>query len=456
MDSLQRLETLGIRIPEICLPREGIDLTKWAVIACDQFTQDAQYWEAAKQIAGAAPSALNLILPEIYLGEKDLEQRIAAIRQEMAAYIASGILAAPKQGAIYVERETPFHPRRRGLLLAVDLERYDWKPDSRLLLRATEDTVPERLPPRMAIRRDAPLEIPHILLLIDDRDDSLLPAIADAACAKPPLYQTTLMLNGGSISGWGVDGESQWGQLAQGLETLARQAQERYCADAGESPFLFAVGDGNHSLAAAKAVWEEYKACHPLEANLERHPARWALAELVNLYDPGLAFEPIHRILFGPQAQELLECFSRPNSGGLPGFSYRRVDSAAELSRLVNSQGQQRSGIGLIAGGDHILMETTMRDLPVSLLQPPLDALIQRNPEYEIDYIHGEEELLRLTGPSQRCLGLLLPPVAKEGLFETVAHSGPLPRKSFSMGAGIEKRYYLECRRLFGSEKSLD
>ncbi|GHV88977.1 hypothetical protein AGMMS50267_13370 [Spirochaetia bacterium] len=474
MNIHERLAALGVAVPDVLLPGPLTALEKWAVIACDQFTQDRAFWSQAEQAVGTAPSALRLIFPEVYLEDGGRPERIAAIHRAMKNYLADGVFAPPRRCCVYIERATPCHPLRRGLVIAVDLERYDWSPGAKPLIRATEGTVRERIPPRMEIRRDAPLESPHILLLIDDETDSLLPALGRRAQA--PLYKTDLSPNAGSVSGWALDAEADWELLACGLEDLARRAERRYGESGGE-PFLFAMGDGNHSLATAKAVWEEYKTAHAGEQGLENHPARWALVELENLYDPGIAFEPIHRIVFGVGLDEILEVLS-----ALPGFSAVPIGvppvgdtqraahgdtggDSTELSRMVGDAQAAKNRLGLIAGTTAILVESDAPGLATGYLQPLLDAFVRKRQDRRnggvqtaIDYIHGEEELFRLAAAdgavspdgSGPAVGILLPPIRKGGLFETVARSGALPRKSFSMGGACEKRFYLECRKLFG------
>jgi hypothetical protein len=444
MDTVEaRLADLGAAIPDILLPRAGVDLSKWAVIACDQFTQDPSYWEAVTKTVGESPSTLNLIYPELYLAENRREERIRAIHRSMEAYLGDGALSEqPFRGCVYVERFSPYHQCRRGLVLAIDLDRYDWQPDSRSLIRSTEGTVPERLPPRMAIRRAAPLETPHILLLIDDEADSLIPGLGEQARKGRRLYRTPLMLGAGEISGWALEGEAGLQALAEGLGELSRRSAARY-GSAGEPPFLFAVGDGNHSLATAKAVWDEYKAAHPDREG--RHPARYALVEVENIYDPGIAFEPIHRVIFEIPLEEVRSALEE-----LPGFSCRGVDDPEELVRLVASPAAGNR-YGLIGEGRQILAETAATGIATEALQPLLDRIVA-GAGRAIDYIHGKDELFRIAAGAsgeKPAVGILLPPVKKSGLFETVARSGPLPRKSFSMGEAVEKRFYLECRRLF-------
>jgi hypothetical protein len=278
----------------------------------------------------------------------------------------------------------------------------------------------------MEIRRDAPLELPHILLLIDDEADTLIPSLGKIARKRPPLYQTSLMMNSGAVTGWALDTEEAWAILAHGLETLAGKSAGRY-ADGhytDGSPFLYAMGDGNHSLATAKAIWEEYKQAHSGEADLSNHPGRWALVEVENLYDPGISFEPIHRIIFGAAPHELLKALSA--------LKNLRCNPEPPDSRVIR-------------------IESASQDIATAALQPLLDAFVKEM-GLAIDYIHGEDEIIRLVSDSdltRQATGLILPPIRKDGLFKTVARTGPLPRKSFSMGDAGEKRFYLECRRLF-------
>jgi hypothetical protein len=481
----QRFERLGLFLPEILLPGENVDLQKWAVIACDQFTQDRGYWERAKNAVNGGPSSLNLILPEVYLADGDKAQRIDEIHRMMESYLSKGVFSSTPKGCnlracVYLERNTPFNRGRRGLVIAVDLEHYDWSPQARRLIRSTEGTVAERLPPRMDIRRNAALETTHVLLLIDDDKDRLLPALAERAKKKPPVYQCPLMMESGDVSGWLLDGEEDWNFLANELEELMNRTAVPYPHGgpdpkaAGAEPFLFAVGDGNHSLAAAKEIWEEYKkqqgyaqvegtngrAARPC-ADLPEHPCRYALVEIENIYDEAIQFEPIHRILFGMNFDDAVSLLS-----ALPGYSCTTVSERAELVRLI---GEPVCGnrFGIVSadgthGNRYALIETNAVGLATANLQPLLDRWLEekgkasKNGGYEsppgetpsIDYIHGEEELFRLAR-EESAVDILLPPIKKSGLFVLVARSGPLPKKSFSMGAACEKKFYIECRRLF-------
>ncbi|MCL2102292.1 MAG: DUF1015 domain-containing protein, partial [Fibromonadales bacterium] len=304
-----------------------------------------------------------------------------------------------------------------------------WSPQARRLIRCTEGTVAERLPPRMDIRRKAALETSHILLLIDDDQDRLLPGLAERAKRNAPVYHSALMAESGDLSGWFLDSEDHWDFIAAELEELSRRSVSRY--ENNNLPFIFAAGDGNHSLATAKEIWEEYKKSHAAEKrsggnsadNPPVHPCRYALVEIENIYDPAMQFEPIHRVLFDVQPSELL-------------------DSLASLKDISCKQEQSNSNV--------IRIENLSPQIATASLQPLLDSFVKQR-GCSIDYIHGEDEVRRLTADKERrAVGLILPPVRKDDLFKTVAKSGPLPRKSFSMGEACEKRYYFECRRLVG------
>ncbi|MDR1390107.1 MAG: DUF1015 domain-containing protein [Treponema sp.] len=410
----ERFAALGAAIPEILLPREGIDLQKWALIACDQYTQDRSFWENAERLVGDAPSTLRFIFPEAYLEDRR-QERINSIQRAMASALENDLV--PHTGCVYVERDTPYNRNRRGLILALDLECYRWEDDSRTLIRPTEGTVPERITARMETRRGAPLETPHILVLIDDRENKLLPALGERARQRDPCYDSPLLFNAGRVRGWLLDREDDLEFLAGGLETLA-----------AHSPFLYAMGDGNHSLAAAGAVWNEYKRARADEDGIENHPARWALVEVENLHDPALSFQPIHRVLFNTSLDEVYEALR-----ALPGFRSRPSPDDAPVSYRLVSRGRER------------VVETDAGGLAVEPLQNALDDFLKSHPAATIDYIHGAEEVARIAAVG--AVGILLPPFPRENLFQTVA-GGPLPRKSFSLGESSEKRFYLECRRI--------
>jgi len=447
MSYKQKLNELGLEVPSILLPK-NTDMTKWPVIACDQFTQDRDYWHKVKEYAEGAPSALNLIFPEVFLSDDDAPQRINNIHSKMKRYLQDGVFSAPAQGFIYIERDTPFQKKRRGLVAAVDLEKYDWLPQARHLIRCTEGTVPERLPPRMDIRRGAPLELPHVLLLIDDDTNSLLPALGEMVKNSAPLYNTPLMMNSGNITGWFLEPETG-GQpsaavslIIKKLEELLRRSVTRYNAP-DKQPFLFAVGDGNHSLAAARGIWNEIKDADSGNIMDVSAPLKYALVEIENIYDPAIEFEPIHRLVFEIGYEKIISLLSE-----LPGFKCSSIDNLQKLSRLCKEPCAGNK-FGVICEERYALIETSSAGIATACLQPLLDKYAKDNPHL-IDYIHDEEEVFRLSANLScgKAAGILLPPVQKSGLFDTVARLGPLPRKSFSMGHSIEKRFYLECRKL--------
>ncbi len=422
MNTTELFSAYGIKIPELLLPSSSVDIEKWAVIACDQYTQDRDYWKQVMDFTAGVPSLLNIILPEVYLEDSDRRERLENIRFNMKKYLADGIFAPPVTGMMYIERKTGFGRLRKGLVTAIDLEAYDWSPESKALIRATEATITDRIPPRMEIRRGAPLESPHIMLLADDPQKNLVEGLGSRVRERVPAYSSKLMFGSGEITGWAVTSPDDMAYAAGALKDLA----EQHTAPDG-SCFLFAVGDGNHSLATAKAVWDEYKSSHPEAAGNEQnaehfaqHPARYALVEIVNLYDEGLTFEPIHRVLLGADSGELA-LFLRERLGG---------------------------GIQVVASSESAVLEIAADSFAVNLIQAELDAYLERHPEVKIDYIHGADEVLRLSREPHTA-GILLPRVEKNSFFDTIAEGGPLPRKSFSMGEASEKRFYLECRRLF-------
>jgi uncharacterized protein (DUF1015 family) len=434
------LKNFGIAVPDILLPAR-IDLKTWAVIACEQYTQDRNYWKSVERNIGSHPSTFHLILPEIYLNEPDKAQKITHIQHTMKEYLENGIFAPPRKNFIYIERKTAYGRIRRGLVAAIDLDSYEWKPSGKKLIRATEATIKERIPPRMEIRRGAMLETPHIMLLANDPHREFIEKTGKLVRNNLPAYTGELMQNGGSITGWYVDPAIP--QIKKALEQLAAENT----ADDG-SIFLFAVGDGNHSLATAKAVWDEYKTVQLKNGisfeQIQNHRARYALAEIVNIYDEGLTFEPIHRILFGADPEKLCAFVSEQLEG--------KISECTTENELQESVRTSKNSYGFVynTGREqkYLLMQTAVQDLAVSRLQPVLDRFAAANKNIKTDFIHGSEAVFRL-GKQPNTIGILLPPIAKDSFFSTINARGSLPRKSFSMGEADEKRFYLECRRLF-------
>lgn len=378
------------------------DLSRWSCIACDQFTAQPEYWREVERITGDEPGALKLILPEALLGQVDEGRVIADINSNMRTYVNQNVFNLLPDSFVYVERELSTGAVRRGLIGKLDLECYDWRPGENKPVRATERTVEERLPPRCKLREAASLEMPHIMLFADDRRDTVMNTAHGAA--GEPIYDFELMLGGGRIRGKRLCGAS------------AEAVQAALDALGGEP--VFATGDGNHSLAAAKLCWEAVKPTLT-EAERERHPRRFALCELVNIHDPAMEFEPIHRVITGVDAGELTrrarEYFPGGEGGGL---------------RIVTARGESVINTGLDLAA---LVEST-------------DELL-KSLGGSVDYIHGEASAIEI-GKAPNAAALLLPTLDKAELFNSVARRGPYPKKSFSIGSARDKRYYLECRAL--------
>jgi hypothetical protein len=452
----EKLAGLAVQIPEVVLPAAELDLKKWASIACDQFTQDAGYWTDFAAFVGEEPSALKLVLPEVFLSQSDPERTayVKKIHSRMGAYLRDKtILQKPQKGAVFVERQYK-NRTRRGLLIAVDMEQFDWRDAEHKPIRATEGTIEERLPVRMEIRRGAALEVPHVILLYDDPENILMGLVGNLLKDAPVAYAAPLYGAGGKVLGKLMRRENDWSFIANCFEFLSRNARTAY--GESKSDFLFAVGDGNHSLCAAKAVWDEYKKEHSKEKNLMSNPLRWAMVEIENIHDAGLVFEPIHQILFGTGIEAVKSALE-----GMRGYSERKVESAAELQKLVSGEtAGTRPGAnryGLIQNGRYIYIEAEGGKTATVDLEVQVKNYLMSNPDIKIDYIHGENELFALadggkddkSGNGEKsAVGILLPPFDKKLLFPTVAKNGPLPRKSFSMGDAAEKRYYIECRKI--------
>lgn len=428
--------SVGVLVPEILLPPKGTDMYKWAVVACDQFTSQKEYWEEARRIIGDAPSTLDLILPEAWLGAQDEQARIARIKEKMQEYLHNGTLVKQPQGFVLVER-TAAGNTRHGLVMALDLEKYDYSKGSGTLIRATEGTIVERIPPRLRIREGAAVELPHILVLIDDPEETVIEPLTAQAEKLPLLYDTDLMLGGGYISGRLVSGEKEIMGVLEALTALSDKAafEKKY----GSKPvLLFAMGDGNHSLATAKANWEKIKATLP-EEQREDHPARYALIELNNVHDKGIVFEAIHRNVFGIPGEKLVEALLQ---------KLREQNGGAEIGPEQPPAGGEKHVIPFYYGdksGAFIVTEPAVQ-LAVGTLQNAIDAVLKELGG-EVDYIHGIDVVKELAQKPDTT-GFLLPDMEKSELFPTVVYDGALPRKTFSMGEAAEKRYYMEARLL--------
>ena len=410
---------------DILLPDfNKVSAEKWAVIACDQFTSEPHYWESADKVVGDAPSTLRVILPEVYLNET--EQRIPVINSTMEVYLKD-ILCEHPDSMIYVERVQSDGSVRRGIVMAVDLECYDFRKGADSLIRATEATVIERIPPRVAIRRDAKIELPHVMLLIDDPERTVIEPLSAENCPAV-AYDTELMLGGGHITGRFLS-ESAKASVASALDALITpEAMQKRYGDASLSPLLFAVGDGNHSLATAKAAYEEIKAKIGADAAAD-HPARYALCELGNLHDASLEFEPIYRIVDAENVHALVDDF-RNLAAGLDG-------ECPAQSFTVIVEGKSET----------ITVNKPELTLAVATLQKFLDEYTAAHPNTVTDYIHGEDTLCRLA-EKKGSVGFIFDGIRKSELFPAVENDGALPRKTFSMGHAADKRYYIECRKI--------
>jgi len=409
-------EKFALSPANILLPK-NIDMAKWSVVACDQYTSEPEYWDRVKNFVGDSPSTLNLILPETYLNG-NTAPLIEKINAAMNQYLTKNLFEEYKNSYIYAERTLSSGKTRKGLIAAIDLERYDFSPNSKSTVRATEGTILERIPPRKRVRINAPLELPHIMLLIDDKDKKIIEGLQAKKIDFKKAYDFELMEKGGHIAGWAIGADQI--DLYEPFSALAKNAMER------ETPLIFALGDGNHSLATAKDCWEDIKKTLSAE-EIAVHPARFALAEIVNIHDESLEFEPIHRVLFNVNAGDLLtklrEFYPVVSDGG---------------GHIVDYVSKEKSG--------HIVLPTSASNLAVGALQKFLDHYL-RESSAEIDYVHGDD-VVRELGAKDGNIGFLLPKMEKSDLFKTVVLDGALPRKTFSMGHAEEKRFYLECKRI--------
>lgn len=417
---------------EILLPQRDTDLGLWAVLACDQYTSQPEYWQKVENRVGDAPSTLHIILPEVYLEDADVPARIEKIHAAMKQYLAAP-LTRKVQGYIYVERTCAGHVRQ-GLVGCVDLEDYSYEKGASPRIRPSENTVVERIPPRLAVRRGAAVESPHILMLADDAEQSIIEPLAAKKSTLEQVYDQELMLEGGNVRGWAVTTQADIDAIAAAMAKLDDPARfaALYGADAKVKPFALAVGDGNHSLATAKAYWEEIKATLP-QSEWDSHPARYCLVELENVQSPAIEIEPIHRVLFGAEVASVLK-----NAAAF---------ATANDSEIVPDGKGQQQYVGLQGNGSQTLaVQNPPHPLAVGTLEMFLQDYMEHHPTVRVDYVHGEDAVRQLA--TEGAIGILLPPVQKSDLFLGVAQGGVLPKKTFSMGHANEKRYYLECRRI--------
>ena len=446
------LRALAIDVPELLLPVDGTDMSRWAVIACDQYTSQRDYWDRLDAHVGAAPSTLRLVFPEAYLDDGDEAERVAAIHACMQRYLDQGVLAPARRALVYVERRTSQVACRRGLVVALDLEHYDFRAGAQTLARATERTVEARLPARVRVREGAAIELPHVMVLIDDPERSVIEPLAGHVAGATPLYDAELWPDAGQVRGHAIEAPPELQRIADALASLARPEafHARYGVE-DQEVLLYAVGDGNHSLAAARVLWEELR-MDLSAADRESHPARFALVELVNVHDAGLVFEPIHRLVFDIDPAALLDAACSWFSEHGSRCTLERVDGEAALRARLAELWRKADGRHVIgfthAGSCGVLaVEWPRVQLPVGSLQAFLDAHVAKHPDASIDYIHGDDVVRSLAAGEMR-IGFYLPAMDKSDLFKTVVVDGALPRKTFSMGEADEKRFYLEARRI--------
>lgn len=418
---METLKKAGVGIPEIHIPDETrCQFEKWAVIAGDQFTSNKGYWKETEEITAGSPSTLNLFLPEVYLKEVNLEEKIKEINSTMDKYLADGTLKKLPAGFMLVERTTAFSPARIGLLVNLDLDQYDYSENTNSLIQPTEKTVVERLPVRVKIRENAALDMPHILVFIDDQDEKLIEGLYAQKESFKKIYDFELMQKGGHIRGWFIPAD----------DPAVKSIAEKFLALKEKTYPLFAMGDGNHSLAAAKNTWEKIKA-----TGIEDHPARWAMTEIVNINSDGIVFHPIHKVMFGVDPEKLMAELQKELKCTVKD-TCRYSLKASENPMEIYFVSKDKAGIITLEGENILAAEE---------LQNFLDRYMKANAEASIDYIHGEKDTEELS-VKEGSIGFLLPEIAKNAFFKRLATKGVYPRKTFSIGESLEKRYYLESQ----------
>ena len=418
---------------DILLPAAGVPLDPWACIAVDQFTSQPEYWQRAEHLADGKPSTLHIVLPEAYLGTPQEAERLESIRRTMEEYRKS-VLTRKVHGYVYVERTQMDGTVRQGLVGAVDLDAYDYAKGSKPAIRPSESTVVERIPPRLKVRRGATLETPHVMMLADDADCTLIEPIGLMKNQLPPLYDGELMLGGGHLRGWAVEDPALIAGIDAALAALADPAAfaRRWPAAKGQQPMVLAVGDGNHSLATAKAYWEELKPTLS-EEQRRTHPARWCLAEVCNVHSPAIEIEPIHRVLFNVDCAAVLLSLITWSDSNMAGCSF-----GGSKQQPFTLAGPHMSNV--------LSFEDPTAPLTVGTIDEFIEYYLEHHKEARVDYVHDEPAVRALC--KKGAVAFLMPPFAKSDLFKGVVMGGVLPRKTFSMGHAEEKRYYVECRKI--------
>lgn len=432
MNAKEKLNKLGCTVPNILLPNKGEDLGAWAVIACDQFTSQRDYWDKVQSICYGKDSTLHITFPEVYLEDDDKDARISWINDTMNFYKNKGVFDEYKDTLVLVKRTLASGKVRYGLMLALDLEAYSWEKGAKTLIRATEGTILSRIPPRVAIRKNAILELPHILVLISDKKKSIIEPLAKMEKELECLYSTDLMLGGGHVEGYAVNSEELLNKVADAFTALASTLDKK-------NPLLFAMGDGNHSFATAKQCWEDIKGSLSDEEK-KNHPARYCLVEIENIFDKGIEFEAIHRAFFGLTLKDFEDELKKTCKS----FTKESVKNLKAIKTFLKKSDTHSFAIN--AEGEYFIytLEGAKSAIPAGSIQKVIEALQKKN-KGSVDYIHGYEATDSI-GSQKGNIGLFLPAISKDTFFESIIKDGALPRKTFSMGEAEEKRYYMEAR----------
>jgi len=399
-----------IRAPHILLPKKGVDMNAFAVIACDQFTSNMEYWEDVEKLVGDKPSTLRMMFPEAYLGKVDDKAFIDQVNKNIQIYLDTHILEDQGESFILVDRKTSVVDRRLGLVISIDLEDYTYEKGVKSVIRASEATIVERIPPRLKIRENAPVELPHILFLFDDKKRQIIEKLWENRGNFKKVYDFELNKDGGHIIGYKITNTKP---IIDQFENLLKQ---------NNNGLLFIVGDGNHSLATAKAHWDKIKV-NLSEEERRIHPARYALVEALNIYDEGLIFEPIHRVVFNA-GEEFLPGLRNVLKGEYESYTYS------------------------VEKGKEKIMMPKVGPEAYEIVQTYIDNYLKEHGHAYVDYIHDEDEVLNIVNKNPGSLGIIMPALTKGDIFDYIAKDKVLPRKAFSMGHATEKRYYLESQRI--------
>lgn len=430
----KQFSELGIIPTDILIPKATLDLTKWAVVACDQYTSEPEYWQRVADYTKNEPSCLKMTFPECYLEDDDKNERINSINATMNEYLEKGIFDTYKDCFILVKRTTE-SGSRYGLMAALDLERYSYDKDSKTNIRATEGTILSRIPPRKEIRKNAPLEIPHIMVLISDEKKKIIEPMIEKIPSLKKLYDIELMENGGRVEGYLIDDDENIKSIHDGFYALYKNLDPA-------NPLLFAMGDGNHSLATAKNCWEDIKKGLSKE-DAENHPARYSLVEIENIFDPALQFEPIHRVFFNTDTETVLNKVKKLTQD----VQIIKTSSLPDLEKIINETKEDRQSFALVQKGIFTILNipNTVASTASGTVQHIIDNL-KEDENIKVDYIHGVDVVIRLSQKDN--VGIIMPDVSKKTFFASIIKDKAFARKTFSIGHAHEKRYYLEARRI--------